>query len=135
MHRPSRPSPTAAASRRGSPVRLYSARWTRDAGCLRRPSTPEAYPPSGSSGPAHPAPPLHIPAGTHEKNPDVVIKLAVREANGSWCEPFTVAAVRTAAGEPVAHWNPVLFTHDDSITLCESVLQTNPSNHSQVLAP
>jgi predicted neuraminidase len=56
-------------------------------------------------------------SGTHEKNPDVVIKLGVRSARSGWGEPFTVAAVRNAEGEPVAHWNPVLFVHGGVVTL------------------
>ncbi len=56
-------------------------------------------------------------SGTHEKNPDVVIKLAVRPEESGWGEPFTVAAVRNAEGDSVAHWNPVLFVHDGVVTL------------------
>lgn len=56
-------------------------------------------------------------SGTHEKNPDVVIKLAVRTEERGWAEPFTVAAVRSADGDPVAHWNPVLFVHAGVVTL------------------
>jgi hypothetical protein len=56
-------------------------------------------------------------SGTHEKNPDVVIKLAVHPEESGWGEPFTVAAVRNADGDPVAHWNPVLFVHNGVVTL------------------
>eukprot|EP01043_Picozoa_sp_COSAG02_P026083 COSAG02_NODE_1491_length_12358_cov_52.348014_17_plen_191_part_01 len=56
-------------------------------------------------------------SGTHEKNPDVVIKLAVRSEESGWGEPFTIAAVRNAEGDPVAHWNPVLFVHGGAVTL------------------
>lgn len=56
-------------------------------------------------------------SGTHEKNPDVVIKLAVRDALSGWGKPFTVAAVKDDSGGPVAHWNPVLFVHGGAVTL------------------
>ena len=47
----------------------------------------------------------------------MVIKLAVRDADGTWCTPFTVADVRGPGGEKVAHWNPLLFVHEGTVTL------------------
>ena len=47
----------------------------------------------------------------------MVIKLAVRDADGTWCTPFTVADVRGPGDEAVAHWNPLLFVHEGTVTL------------------
>jgi predicted neuraminidase len=46
-------------------------------------------------------------AGTEEKNPDVGIWLS-RFSGGAWSAP-----IRAAKVQPVAHWNPVLFTAPD----------------------
>lgn len=56
-------------------------------------------------------------SGSHEKSADVVIRIAVRSAEGQWSEPFVVADVLGEGGEPLAHWNPVLFVHGGVLTL------------------
>jgi len=47
--------------------------------------------------------------GTHERHPDVEIKLSRKKPGGNWTAPLSIADGIQSAGDRLPTWNPVLF--------------------------